>query len=117
MREFIFALAQSEGITIPDHQPTPCIYQTYVNPWCQHLADTGHGPHIIKRYSLIVSDFLATYPNPTRAHIQTALAHLSTLSQNPDTSATTFSALTSFFGYLANHHITPTNIAEPEDDT
>ena len=115
MREFISALAESEGITVPDHHPTPSIYQAYLNPWCQHLADTGLSPHIINRYSLIVSDFLANYPNPTRAHIQTALANLSVLGENSETSATTFSALTSFFGYLANQHIIPSNIAEPDE--
>ena len=118
MREFISALAESEGITISnDHEPVPCIYQTYVNPWCHHLIDTGCCPDTIKRYSLIVSNFLAVYPSPTPSDIQAALAHLSALGENPDTIATTLNALTSFFAYLASQNIIHSNIAEPEDDT
>ena len=117
IREFISALAESERVTIHDHEPVPSICQTYVNPWCNHLTDTGCCPDTIKRYSLIVSSFLALYPNPTPSDIQAALARLSALGQNPDTIATTLNALTSFFAYLTSQRIIPSNIAEPEDDT
>ncbi|TRZ93028.1 MAG: hypothetical protein D4R82_05910 [Dehalococcoidia bacterium] len=117
IREFISALAESEGVTIPDdHEPVPSTYQTYINPWCHHLIDTGCCPDTIRRYSLIVSSFLDVYPNPTSSDIHAALAHLSALGQNPDTIATTLNALTNFFAYLASQHIIPSNIAEPEDD-
>ena len=107
----MWKLAQLEELAIPEDHDARLDYQSYVEPWLQNLVTEGMSHHTIRHYSQIIRNFLATYPHPTRSHIETALADFTAKGRKPGTIAFNVSAYKCFFGYLDDRDIITTNPA------